>query len=130
MSYTREELMSWVCTLMWSSVAGWHNRPDYFDTNDLTLISDLAYLAQCFPEKLAGVMPEKKLWASDIVDLTVDGFQWHGERWERLIDLLEGKTDTTPPLQCNAKKYRDALRTTDEATHASAIADPFAGGNE
>lgn len=34
-----------VCQILWQSVSGWDNRPEYFDTNTLMLIGDLAYWA-------------------------------------------------------------------------------------
>ena len=46
-----------VCSMLWSSIAGWHNRPDYFDQNTLVLLGDLAFLAGMpeAPELLAAL---------------------------------------------------------------------------
>jgi hypothetical protein len=59
-----------ILDILWQSLCGWQNRPDYFDTNDLLLIGDLAYAAKVDPEGLAAAFGE---WSpSDICEISCE----------------------------------------------------------
>lgn len=92
-----------VCSMFWMSVSGWDNRPDYFDTNDLKLMADLAFLANVEPEALSeaceGTLP------SDSYDLSC-GMQ-NSEKLQGLYAFLKayGEDPLNPPLQASLAKY-------------------------
>lgn len=89
-------------TIVWQSVSGWDNRPDYFDVNDLKLIADIAYLAQVKPDQLQVAFGGWK--PADIQDVRL-GFQ--NGQGSPLLNYLKayGADPNEPPLQCDLSQY-------------------------
>jgi hypothetical protein len=88
-----------VCSMLSQSVVGWCNRPDYFDTDDLVLLADLAHLAIVTPDELDAAMEGD--WPTDVYELVCELYK--PEQRVRLWEFLKANQWAMSTL----KKYEE-----------------------
>lgn len=112
MNTHREYCTGAVCSMLWQSISGWMNRPDYFDTNSMKLLGDLAYLAKVDSESLFAALSG---WTPTDAYELVCGLQRKGKS-DRLYEYLIERDKKDMPLMCNLEeigKWRDIERDTE-----------------
>lgn len=91
-----------VCTMLWMSISGWDNRPDYFCQNDFYCLGDLAYIASEYTKRMADALSHWR--PGDVHELAI-GFQRNIPESEPLWRLLNDCNEDHP-LMCNLDEYR------------------------